>query len=96
MCCKCGEIIESKYRHDYQTCKCGSCSVDGGHDYLRRCAKSRDAFIEMSEIEGVEERGSKAKTEAMKLSLSMQDPVIPSHVVRRLEKQLQERIKKDD
>ena len=58
MCRKCGEMIESKYRHDYQTCKCGSCSVDGGHDYLRRCAKSREDFIEMSEIEGDETRES--------------------------------------
>ena len=29
-------IIESKYTYDYVTCKCGRCSVDGGHSYLRR------------------------------------------------------------
>lgn len=58
MCRKCGEIIESKYRHDFQTCKCGACSVDGGHDYLRRCFKDRDDIIEMSEIEGDETRES--------------------------------------
>ena len=29
-CNLCGDIIESKHRHDYVTCKCGSCSVDGG------------------------------------------------------------------
>ena len=30
-CKSCGDIIESKYTHDYVTCKCGRCSVDGGH-----------------------------------------------------------------
>ena len=38
-CKLCGEIIESKSRHMFVTCKCGACSVDGGHDYLRRCFK---------------------------------------------------------
>lgn len=33
--CKfCGDIIESKYRHDLQRCKCGKVFVDGG-DYPR-------------------------------------------------------------
>jgi len=35
-CKKCGDIIESKYTHDFKMCKCGSIAVDGGHDYLRR------------------------------------------------------------
>ena len=35
--CKiCGDIIESKHRHDFVECKCGACFVDGGHDYIRR------------------------------------------------------------
>ena len=35
--CKiCGETIESKTTHDYVTCKCGACAVDGGRAYLRR------------------------------------------------------------
>lgn len=36
-CLKCGDIIESKSVHDFQTCSCGNLSVDGGHFYLRRC-----------------------------------------------------------
>ena len=36
-CKHCGEVIESKTRHDYVRCKCGAVAVDGGHDYLRRC-----------------------------------------------------------
>ncbi len=35
-CRKCGDIIESKTQHDFQTCTCGAVSVDGGHFYLRR------------------------------------------------------------
>lgn len=47
-CNICGEEIESKYRHDFVTYKCGSCSVDGGHNYLRRSFKSPDCFTELS------------------------------------------------
>lgn len=35
-CTKCGDEIESKHRHDFRQCRCGSIFVDGGHDYLRR------------------------------------------------------------
>ena len=42
-CKNCGEVIESKSRHDFVECKCFRESggttgvfVDGGHDYLRR------------------------------------------------------------
>jgi hypothetical protein len=35
-CLLCEDIIESTFRHDFVTCKCGNISVDGGHDYLRR------------------------------------------------------------
>ena len=35
-CKKCGDIIESKHRHDFVQCSCGAIFVDGGHDYIRR------------------------------------------------------------
>lgn len=41
-CLKCGDIIESKSVHDFVTCSCGACSVDGGYDYLRRCGFPED------------------------------------------------------
>ena len=50
-CLKCGDIIESKSVHDFVTCSCGACSVDGGHDYLRRCIESEDCYEELSETE---------------------------------------------
>ena len=34
-CLKCGEIIESTYRHHFKECSCGNVFVDGGDDYLR-------------------------------------------------------------
>lgn len=50
--CKiCGDVIESVSIHDFKTCSCGACSVDGGHDYLRRCAKSLDDFVDLSEFQ---------------------------------------------
>lgn len=35
-CLKCLDVIESKHRHDFVYCKCGSFAVDGGKEYLRR------------------------------------------------------------
>lgn len=56
-CKKCGDIIESVTVHDFKTCSCGACSVDGGHDYLRRSAVDWDDVIELSEIqEDVQDR----------------------------------------
>ena len=48
--CKiCGDIIESTYRHEYVQCKCGACTVDGGHNYLRRSFKDENCYIDLSE-----------------------------------------------
>ena len=54
-CKKCGDVIESVSVHDFKTCSCGACSVDGGRCYLRRCASSPDDFIELSEVRQDEE-----------------------------------------
>jgi hypothetical protein len=48
-CKKCGDIIESKYRHDFVRCKCGAISTDGGKSYIRRSANDFDDIIDMSE-----------------------------------------------
>lgn len=40
-CSSCGETIVSRHVHDYVTCSCGKCMVDGGTEYLRR---SRSGF----------------------------------------------------
>jgi len=54
-CRKCGDIIESKYRHDFVSCKCGAIFVDGGHSYLRRGAKDLKDIEELSEEEEIGE-----------------------------------------
>lgn len=52
-CLKCGDVIESTYCHDFRTCSCGALSVDGGHEYLRRCFESLDLFEDLSETKEV-------------------------------------------
>ena len=34
-CLICGDIIESKSVHNLISCKCESCHIDGGNEYLR-------------------------------------------------------------
>lgn len=34
-CKKCGDIIESKSRHDMVWCKCRAIAIDGGNDYIK-------------------------------------------------------------
>jgi hypothetical protein len=48
-CRICGDIIESKYRHDFVACSCGTIFTDGGIDYIRRGFKNPDDIIDMSE-----------------------------------------------
>jgi len=42
-CNKCEDIIESKHRHDFKWCKCGSVAVDGGLEYQRLVGDIRNA-----------------------------------------------------
>ena len=50
-CNHCGDVIESTYRHDYRTCRCGCVFVDGGHDYLRRGAVNGPGdYTDLSEV----------------------------------------------
>lgn len=50
-CNLCGDEIESKSVHDFVTCSCGACSVDGGYYYLRRCFKEKRCFTDISVVE---------------------------------------------
>ena len=55
-CLKCGDIIESKHRHDFVFCSCERIFVDGGKDYFRRGFDSVENFTDLSEtIEVIEE-----------------------------------------
>jgi hypothetical protein len=51
-CALCGDIIESKHRHDFVSCSCGEISTDGGKDYFHRSASTHFSnLIDMSEVE---------------------------------------------
>lgn len=52
-CNRCGDEIESTQTHEFVTCKCGACSVDGGYSYLRRCAKDLKEYTDLSVVEQV-------------------------------------------
>lgn len=52
-CKRCQDMIESKSTHDFVTCPCGTCSVDGGLEYLRRVANGKECYIELSVTEPI-------------------------------------------
>jgi len=56
-CKKCGDVIESTYRHDFVACTCGAIAVDGGKDYLRRSGPF-ELFEELSEFIDDESEGA--------------------------------------
>jgi len=49
-CRKCGDVIESRHRHDFVRCSCGAIFVDGGRDYARAGGEPAD-FIDLCEWE---------------------------------------------
>ncbi len=54
-CLICNDTIRSKNRHDFQTCKCGKLSIDGGSWYPKRSFKKEHSWkdnIELYEIMG--------------------------------------------
>ena len=48
-CNKCGDVIESTYRHDFKWCKCGESAVDGGKDYLRRIGEDWEELSDVTD-----------------------------------------------
>jgi hypothetical protein len=61
-CKKCGQVLESKHRHDFVSCECGN-FVDGGHEYLRRGGN-------MNEIEELSEVNDKPEPERVPRKLT--------------------------
>ena len=47
-CLNCGDVLISKHRHDYVSCCCGSLSLDGGLDYLKRSYINAGDVLELS------------------------------------------------
>lgn len=48
-CKLCGDIIESKFTHNFVSCKCGEIFLDGGNSYWRSGANK------LANIERIEE-----------------------------------------
>lgn len=49
-CLLCGDIIESKDRHDFVSCSCDAIFIDGGLDY-RRMGGNPAYIIDLCEYE---------------------------------------------
>ena len=66
-CLLCNDIIESKHRHDLASCKCESCYIDGGQDYLHFGGKDFNKiliiFDDGTEILASDEKNYKKKYE---------------------------------
>ena len=52
-CKLCGDVIQSRHRHDFVRCKCGEIFTDGGEDYVRRGAMT--SFENLIDLPGPEE-----------------------------------------
>lgn len=48
-CAKCEDVIESTFRHDFVSCKCGAIFVDGGMDYFRAGFDKIEDFIRLDD-----------------------------------------------
>ena len=66
-CLNCGDIIESKSVHNLVSCKCESCYIDGGQDYLHFGGKDFNKiliiFDDGTEILASDEKNYKKKYE---------------------------------
>lgn len=52
-CLVCGEILESKYTHNYVQCHCDNeATVDGGHEYTRILAKDLKKVKVIQSVDG--------------------------------------------
>lgn len=50
-CLDCGDVVESKSRHDFRSCRCGNIFVDGGLSYIRRGFRDESKIEDLSEYE---------------------------------------------
>lgn len=49
-CLECGDVIDSKHRHDWVKCACGNIFVDGGRVYIRRGVADPSKYQDLSEF----------------------------------------------
>lgn len=77
-CKLCDQTLVSKHRHDFNRCKCGNLSVDGGIDYIKRCVRNGwDSIEELSkaaeeEVDGWDEIEKTLKSKRFQSSVAKQ------------------------
>lgn len=48
-CLLCGDVLISRFQHDFVSCRCASLSLDGGLNYLKRVTRTLDApYVDLS------------------------------------------------
>ncbi len=56
-CMECGQILESKYRHDFVKCDCpNETYVDGGNDYIRVGGADLDKIFILNDKESLDSK----------------------------------------
>ena len=90
-CKKCGDEIVSRHQHDYKSCSCGACSVDGGQDYLKRSGEYWETSLtHLNSFEEIRERfewGSYGKDGKSELKLIKLKDMQEDHILAILETQ---------
>jgi len=55
-CLVCGDVIESRYGHDFVRCGCSATAADGGRAYVRRVftrlADGRPSYVDIDDADG--------------------------------------------
>ena len=73
-CLQCNTVLESKYRHDFQSCQCSNQAfVDGGLSYVRLGAVDLDLIENLSEYVTYDKVEYEAKQKELKLSQDIRD-----------------------
>ena len=73
-CLQCYTVLESKYQHDYQSCKCSNQAfVDGGLSYQRLGAYNLDLIEDLSEYATYDKIEFEAKQKECKLAQDVRD-----------------------
>ena len=73
-CLQCCTVLESKYQHDYQSCKCSNQAfVDGGLSYSRVGAVDLDLIENLSEYITYDKVEFEAKQKERKLTQDVRD-----------------------
>ncbi len=48
-CLDCGDVIQSKHRHDFVSCSCRKVSIDGGGEYQRMLLMPGGSYVDLDQ-----------------------------------------------